>query len=145
MRCPRPAASEAAAPAAAGPTNAPGAPAGTAGEAGEVASPASAPDRAAGQVPEREARVLDAVRALGRATAIEVAERSGQPNGSVVVTLRGLVARGLVARAKAAGGVEYSLVSTGSVRSFQRVRVLGAADVRTVDQPSAADVAFVAD
>jgi DNA-binding IclR family transcriptional regulator len=61
--------------------------------------------------------VLDAVRALGRATAIEVAERSGQPNGSVMVALRGLVARGLVARTKAEGGVEYSLVSLDDTRA----------------------------
>ena len=39
-----------------------------------------------------EARVLDAVRALGRATASEVADRTGHPNGSVVVALCGLVA-----------------------------------------------------
>jgi len=52
--------------------------------------------------------VLDAVRALGRATAGEVAGRTGQPNGSVAVTLRALVARGLVARTETTRGVEYS-------------------------------------
>jgi sugar-specific transcriptional regulator TrmB len=53
--------------------------------------------------------VLDAVRSLVRATAGEVAERCGQPNGSVYVALRSLVAQGLVARAKTARGIEYSL------------------------------------
>jgi DNA-binding IclR family transcriptional regulator len=55
--------------------------------------------------------VLDAVRALGRATANEVAERSGQPNGSVAVALRSLVARRLVARTETARGIEYTVVS----------------------------------
>jgi len=50
-----------------------------------------------------EQRVLDAVRVLVRATAREVAERSGQPNGSVVVVLRALAARGLVAKAQTSG------------------------------------------
>jgi hypothetical protein len=77
-----------------------------AGSPATAAAPASV---TTGPVPEREARVHDAVRALGQATASEVAERTGQPNGSVVVALRALVARGLVARTKSERGVEYSL------------------------------------
>ncbi len=106
-----------------------------------TAAPASAP---ADPVPEREAQVLGAVRALGRAMAVEVAERTGLPNGSVGVALRALVARGLVAKTQTARGAEYSLVSTGRVRPFKRVRGPGAADALTVDQASAADVALVA-
>ncbi len=88
---------------------------GTAGPSSASAPPpASSTDGAAtpgtpgAPASERETAVLDAVRALGRATAVEVAGRTGQPNGSVVVALRALVARGLVARAKTTGGVEYS-------------------------------------
>ena len=58
---------------------------------------------------DREALVLDAVRSLGRATATEVAGRCGQPNGSVFVALRALVAHGRVARAKTPKGIEYSI------------------------------------
>jgi sugar-specific transcriptional regulator TrmB len=57
-----------------------------------------------------------------RATAAEIAERSGHPNGSVAVTLRGLVARGVVAKTETARGIEYSLVSAGSVQPFKRTR-----------------------
>jgi uncharacterized membrane protein len=71
------------------------------------ASPVVTSSAPAAPVPEREARVLDAVRTLGNATASEVAERTGLPNGSVVVTLRALVARGHVARTKGDRGVEY--------------------------------------
>jgi sugar-specific transcriptional regulator TrmB len=72
--------------------------------------------------PEREVLVLEAVRVLVRATASEVAERSGQPNGSVGVALRALVARGVVAKARTGRGTEYSMVSTGSVRPFKRAK-----------------------
>jgi Penicillinase repressor len=68
-----------------------------------------------GPAAEREARVLDAVRALARATAGEVAERARQPNGSVVVTLRALMARGLVVRMKTDRGMEYELAARAAV------------------------------
>jgi hypothetical protein len=83
----------------------------------------SAPMQANGAVgpPKgREAVVLAAVRALVRATAGEVAERTGQPNGSVSVALRALVARGEVARTDTARGIEYALISPGNVRPFKR-------------------------
>jgi hypothetical protein len=69
----------------------------------------SASTGAGREATDREALVLDAVRSLVRATAGEVAERCGQPNGSVYVALRALVAHGQVARTKTAKGVEYSL------------------------------------
>lgn len=106
----------------------------------ETASSADTASVTASAVPEREALVLDAVRALVRATAAEIAERSGQPNGSVYVTLRGLVARGLVAKTETARGIEYSLVSAGRVQPFKRAKRAGAADAPTVDQASAAHV-----
>jgi hypothetical protein len=71
-------------------------------------SPASASNGTRGPSSEREALVLDAVRSLARATATEIAGRCGQPNGSVAVVLRALVARGLVAKAETPRGVEYS-------------------------------------
>jgi hypothetical protein len=76
----------------------------------EAAPPPSERATAAdGPAAEREVRVLDAVRALSRATAGEVAEHARQPNGSVVVTLRALVARGLVVRTKTDRGMEYGV------------------------------------
>jgi hypothetical protein len=66
--------------------------------------------------------VLEAVRVLVRATATEVAERSGQPSGSVGVALRALVARGQVAKTRTPRGLEYSLVSAGSIQPFKRVK-----------------------
>ena len=54
-------------------------------------------------------QVLDAVGALGRATAGEVAKHAALPNGSVSVTLRALVARGRVVRTETARGAEHSL------------------------------------
>jgi uncharacterized membrane protein len=77
------------------------------------ASPATPSSASPAPLPEREALVLDAVRVLGQATAGEVAARSGQPNGSVAVALRSLVARGLVAKSRAARGTEYGLTSAG--------------------------------
>jgi hypothetical protein len=71
---------------------------------------------------DRETVVLDTVRSLVRATATEIATRSGLPNGSVYVSLRALVGRGRIARAETARGVEYSLVSSGEIRPFKRVR-----------------------
>ena len=76
------------------------------------ASPVVTSGAPAAPVPEREALVLYAVRTLGNATASEVAERTGQPNGSVVVALRTLVARGQVAKTKTDRGVEYRVAST---------------------------------
>jgi hypothetical protein len=73
------------------------------------------PAPADGPAAEREVRVLDAVRALSRATAGEVAEHARQPNGSVVVTLRALVARGLVVRIKTDRGMEYGLAPRAAV------------------------------
>lgn len=83
-------------------------------------SPAIMSSATAAPGPEREALVLYAVRALVRATAGEVAGRSGQPNGSVSVTLRALVAQGQVAKTQTQRGTEYSLVSPGSVRPFKQ-------------------------
>ena len=78
---------------------------------------APAPGNAtATQKNEREVVVLAAVRALVRATASEVAARSGQPNGSTTVALRALVARGQIARTDTARGIEYSLASPGDTR-----------------------------
>jgi len=87
----------------------------SAAEASEATGPVSTQSGAAGPAPEREVRVLDAVTALGRATAAEIAERCGQPNGSVAVALRGLVARGLLAKTETARGFEYGLASTRGV------------------------------
>ena len=84
---------------------------------GRPVDPPSAPPP---PIPEREQLVLAAVQALGRATAAEIAGRSGQPNGSVAVTLRALVARGLVAKAGTGRGIEYSLVSAGRGRAMER-------------------------
>lgn len=72
---------------------------------------------------DREAVVLETARCLVRGTAAEIATRSGLPNGSVYVALRALVARGRVARAETARGIEYSLVSAGDIRPFKRVKV----------------------
>jgi hypothetical protein len=70
----------------------------------------------------REAAVLNAARALVRATASEIAGRCGQPNGSVAVALRSLVARGQVVKAETTRGLEYSLVSPGGARPFKRAK-----------------------
>ncbi len=75
--------------------------------------PAETAREAAAPLPEREALVLSAVRDLARATAAEIAGHCGQPNGSVAVALRGLAARGLVAKAESARGYEYTLASAG--------------------------------
>ena len=93
------------------------------------ASQGSMSSAPAAPLPQREALVLDAVRFLVRATASEVADRTGQPNGTVGVALRGLVARGLVAKTRTTHGAEYSLVSTGSIPPFKRAKRAGAADV----------------
>jgi hypothetical protein len=69
---------------------------------------------------EREAKVLDAVRFLVRATAGEIAQRTGLPNGTVYVVLRSLVTTGQVAKSDTSRGVEYALVSTGGIRPFKR-------------------------
>jgi hypothetical protein len=69
---------------------------------------------------ERETAVLDAVRVLVRATAAEVAERCGLPNGTVYVVLRSLCASRRVAKTETPRGLEYSLVSTGGIQPFKR-------------------------
>jgi hypothetical protein len=66
--------------------------------------------------------VLEAVRSLARATASEVAQRTGLPNGTVYVVLRALVVASRVAKTDSMRGVEYSLVSNGSIRPFKRTR-----------------------
>jgi DNA-binding IclR family transcriptional regulator len=91
---------------------------------------------------DREAVVLETVRSLVRGTATEIAARSGLPNGSVYVTLRTLVARGRVARAGTARGAEYSLVSSGGIRPFKRVkpaRPTSAAEVERTDDAALAE------
>jgi hypothetical protein len=60
-------------------------------------------------VTEREERVLAAVADLVCATAADVVEHSGLPNGSVTVALRALVARGRLSRRETSSGVEYTL------------------------------------
>lgn len=76
--------------------------------------------------------MLDTVRSLVRGTAAEISARSGLPNGSVYVALRALVARGRVARSETARGLEYSLVSSGEIHPFKRVRAAS-----TWEDPSA--------
>lgn len=83
---------------------------------------------------DRETVVLEAVRVLVRATAAEIAKHNGLPNGSVYVVLRSLVARGKVARAETARGIEYSLVSSGEIRPFKRVRVAAPASPAEVER-----------
>lgn len=58
---------------------------------------------------EREERVLGAVADLVSATAADVVDHAGLPNGSVTVALRALVARGRLSRRDAPSGVEYTL------------------------------------
>jgi predicted transcriptional regulator len=108
------------------------------GEANETApaSAANPPSVTTSPVPEREARVLDAVRALGQATASEVADRTGQPNGSVVVALRALVARGVVARTKSGRGVEYSLVSFDDTRAEALAQAVRSGELTTATAAS---------
>jgi hypothetical protein len=94
----------AAAPAASAPPAAPGAP---------VAEPSPT---------ERETAVLEAVRLLVRATASEVAERCGLPNGTAYVVLRALCASRRVAKTETARGIEYALVSPGKIQPFKRTK-----------------------
>jgi len=85
----------------------------TNGAAAASAPPARPQEPAAGGPvirPQREALVLDAVRSLGQATAAEIARQGGLPNGTAYVVLRSLLARGEVARADTARGVEYRTV-----------------------------------
>src|SRR5262245_25192872 len=70
-----------------------------------IADPATAVNATGAAGSDREAVVLDTVRALVRGTTTEIATRCGLPNGSVYVALRALVARGRVARAETARGV----------------------------------------
>ena len=83
--------------------------------------------------------MLAAVRALGRATAGEVAAHSGQPNGSTSVALRALVGHGQVARTETSRGVEYSLVSPGDIKPFKRAR--RAVPNASAEAPANGDVA----
>jgi hypothetical protein len=107
-------------------TPAPAAPVAAAGGAPLGEMPAASPPSAA--TPEaqdgsvREALVFEAVRSLGRTTSSEIALRTGLPNGTVYVLLRSLVAAGRVARTDSMRGVEYSLVSSGSIQPFKRTR-----------------------
>ncbi len=83
------------------------------GAAAASAPPARPQETAAGGPvvrPQREALVLDAVRSLGQGTAAEIARQGGLPNGTAYVVLRSLLARGEVARADTARGVEYRAV-----------------------------------
>jgi hypothetical protein len=89
----------------------------------------------------REAVVLDTVRTLVRGTATEIATRSGLPNGSVYVSLRALVGRGRIARAETARGVEYSLVSSGEIRPFKRVRTATPTSPAALERIAAAALA----
>jgi hypothetical protein len=89
----------------------------------------------------RETVVLEAVRALVRGTAAEIAKHGGLPNGSVYVVLRSLVARGKVARAETPRGVEYSLVSSGKIRPFKRVKAATPTSPAEVERTADAVVA----
>lgn len=82
----------------------------------------SPPRRAATGLTGREATVLDAVRQLARGTAAEIAPRCGLPNGTVYVVLRALLTKGSLAKTDTARGVEYSLVSSGAILPFKRVK-----------------------
>jgi hypothetical protein len=79
--------------------------------------------------------VLDAVRSLVRVTAGEIARHTALPNGTVYVLLRSLVARGRVAKTATARGVEYSLVSSGGILPFKRVKA--AAPTADLNKPGA--------
>ncbi len=80
-------------------------------DAGPAAAPAPESEPAAEPTLRhpREVLVLDAVRSLGRGTAAEIARQGGLPNGTVYVVLRSLVARGQVAKAETARGLEYRI------------------------------------
>lgn len=90
---------------------------------------------------DREAVVLETARCLVRGTAAEIAARSGLPNGSVYVALRALVARGRVARAETARGIEYSLVSSGEIRPFKRVKAATPTSPAELERADAAALA----
>jgi hypothetical protein len=88
------------------------------GEVADGAAPVSTATPANGAarpVPDREARVLDAVGTLVRPTAGEVAGQTGLPNGSVAVALRALLARGLVTQRRTGRGMEYALPGTAAL------------------------------
>ncbi len=82
----------------------------------------SSPRQAATELTDRAATVLDAVRQLVRGTAAEIALHCGLPNGTVYVVLRALLTKGSIAKTDTARGVEYSLVSSGGIRPFKRVK-----------------------
>jgi hypothetical protein len=86
------------------------------------AEPDAAPPRPALGAAEREELVFQAVRSLVRPTAGEVSEACGLPYSVVYAELRSLMALRKIARIEAARGIEYSLVSTGDIRPFKRVR-----------------------
>src|SRR5262249_38282429 len=77
--------------------------------------------------PAREALVLDALRSLVRATAREIAQHTGLPNGTANVLLRSLVAAKRVAKTDTLRGVEYSLMSNGSIQPFKRAKAVSVA------------------
>jgi hypothetical protein len=85
-------------------------------------------------------QLLGRVRVLVRAMAAEIAGRCGQPNGSVAVTLRGLVAQRLVAKTETARGIEFSLISAGSVQPFKRTRASAPNANAEVEAAAALDV-----
>lgn len=77
---------------------------------------------------DRKAQVLEAVRALVRPTAREVAEHCGMPTAAVYVPLRTLVETGKLAKMDTARGQEYSLVSSGGVKPSKRIKRAPAAE-----------------
>jgi hypothetical protein len=64
--------------------------------------------------------VLEAIRALVRPTAGEIAKHCSLPVIAVHGVLRALILSNQVAKTDAARGNEYSLVSSGQVRPFKR-------------------------
>jgi hypothetical protein len=78
-------------------------------DAAPAAPKAGPADSHTAPLTEREERVLGAVADLVRATAADVVDHAGLPNGSVTVALRALVARGRLVRRETPSGVEYAL------------------------------------
>ncbi len=90
---------------------------------------------------DREAVVLETVRSLVRGTATEIAARSGLPNGSVYVApsrARGSRPRG---ESRDSEGAEYSLVSSGGIRPFKRVKAATPTSPAEMEQTADAELA----
>jgi Sugar-specific transcriptional regulator TrmB len=100
--------------------------AGTSDETTRPSSEAASVASTSNAVPDREAAILAALGTLGRATAAEIARRCEQPNGSVSVVLRSLVARGQVAKTQTSRGMEYSLIPARSSQPFNRSKASAA-------------------